>query len=114
MPTKEQLEELVNYTTVTYSTETGANGMLFTSTVDPSKSILIPRGGYAETSSSFRAYGYTLYLYSSSVERIDENDGIIYVWTLSSGKNLHGTAYKVVEHSTPYRGYSVRGVIGGI
>ena len=47
MPTPDQIQELLNNTTNTWTTQDRVNGRLFTSKKDPSKSIFIPAAGMA-------------------------------------------------------------------
>lgn len=47
MPTPDQISELLNNTTNTWTTQDGVNGRLFTSKTDTSKSIFIPAAGLA-------------------------------------------------------------------
>ena len=47
MPTPDQIQELLDNTTSTWTTQEGVSGRLFTSKMDGSKSIFIPAAGYA-------------------------------------------------------------------
>ena len=65
MPTKEQLQELVNGTTSTWATQNGVNGKLFTSKTN-GNSIFIPAVGYGVENSRENAGSYGQ-LWSSSL-----------------------------------------------
>ena len=47
IPTPSQIQELIDNTTTSWTTQDGVNGRLFTSKTDNSKSIFIPAAGYA-------------------------------------------------------------------
>ena len=51
MPTPEQIQELINETTSTWTAQGGVNGRLFTSKKDGSKSVFFPAAGYAQDGS---------------------------------------------------------------
>ena len=102
MPSPDQIRELLNNTTKTWTTQDGVNGRLFTSTKDPSKSIFIPAAGYAWGGSVLDSGGYggvwssMLYMaYVSYGQNLGFNSGNVYL----------GSGYRC-------SGLSVRGVIG--
>ena len=69
MPTKAELQELIDYTTNEWFTNyngTGVNGWKFTSKKDTSKYIFIPAAGVREDSSSFMQ-GFNGNVWSSSL-----------------------------------------------
>ena len=99
MPTKEQLQELVNGTTSTWATQNGVNGKLFTSKTN-GNSIFIPAVGYGVENSRENAGSYGQ-LWSSSLQE----NSTYYAWSflisLSDGcKSTFNRCY----------GLSVRGV----
>ena len=104
MPTPTQLRELLNETTITWTTSDGVSGMTFTSS--NGKSIFIPAAGMAWNGS------------------IDDNGSGGYVWSSmlsnfndSGGQNLQVSSWGVTlidddGEDSRYYGFSVRGVIG--
>ena len=100
MPTKEEWEELKNNTTVTWTTQNGVNGRLFTAS--NGNSLFLPAAGYRYISSLCHAnYGY---YWSSSLY----TDGPYVAWILyfdSGGYSMY--------LSTRYCGQSVRPVRSG-
>ena len=102
MPTPEQIRELINETTNTWTTQNNINGRLFTSKTDPSKSIFIPAAGYA--------------YYDSLHNEGSEAD----VWSSVLGTNSVGRGQYLYFNSSNvyldnyfrYYGFSVRGVLG--
>lgn len=118
MPSKEQLEELVNFTDSEYAstdpaTGNNASGIVFRSRVDSSKWLYFPRGGYAETSGSWRAKGSTLYLRCSTCKLKTSAEDNMVVYGLTAGKSLFDVFYKNIDSISVYSGLSVRGVING-
>ena len=103
MPTPEQINELINNTTNTWTTQDGVNGRLFTSKKDASKSIFIPAAGYAwdDLIDLSGSYGGIW----SSMSGTHYVDGGQYLRFNSSGVSLGSYGYR-------YGGLSVRGVIG--
>ena len=65
MPTKEQLQELIDGTTSTWTTQNGVNGMLFTSKTN-GNSIFVPAAGYGGNG-SMDSVGSSGGLWSSSL-----------------------------------------------
>ena len=65
MPTKEQLQELIDGTTSTWTTQNGVNGRLFTSKTN-GNSIFVPAAGYGSGGSMYNVGSYG-YLWSSSL-----------------------------------------------
>ena len=103
MPSPEQIQELIDNTTSTWTKQDGVNGRLFTSKKDVSKTIFIPAAGFAWDGS------------------IDLSGSYGYVWSsmLSTnkvmfGQNLYFCSGNVGLYDSGYRyfGFSVRGVIG--
>ena len=103
MPTPEQIQELIDNTTTTWTTQDGVNGRLFTSKKDPSKSIFIPAAGDAWDGSvrGSRDFGNvwssmlnTNYVYYGQLLYFDSGNAFLYSY------------YR-------YDGFSVRGVVGG-
>lgn len=103
IPTPEQIQELLNNTTSTWTTLDDVNGRLFTSKKDESKSIFIPTAGYASGGS------------------VHYGESISDVWTSMLGKGgvVYGTCLGLVSggvflggNANRYYGFSVRGVIG--
>ena len=65
IPTKEQLQELIDKTTSTWTTQNGVSGRLFTSKTN-GNSIFIPADGYG-SNYSMDYVGYSGYLWGSSL-----------------------------------------------
>ncbi len=97
-PTKEEWEELINNTTVTWTTQNGVNGRLFTGT--NGNSLFLPAAGFREYFSLDDAgsYGY----YWSSSLHTDDPDGA-WCFDFDSG-------YQGMNGSLRYCGLSVRAV----
>ena len=98
MPTKQQLQELIDYTTNEWTAIGGVNGRKFTSKADTSKYIFFPAAGVV-VGSSLLNRGSNVYVWSRS--RGSSADG----WRLNSNSgslNVHG--------GNRYSGFSVRGV----
>ena len=102
MPTPEQIQELINETDNTWTTQDGVNGRLFTSKTVPSKSIFFPAAGNAWDGS------------------LDNSGGSGNVWSsmlssnnVNNGQNLSFNSGNVLLYSSSrYYGRSVRGVLG--
>lgn len=98
MPTKQQLQELIDYTTNEWTAIGGVNGRKFTSKADTSKYIFFPADGNVNGSS------------------LGNRGGNVYVWSRSRNSSTDG--WRLYSHSgslnvnTGYRyyGFSVRGV----
>ena len=101
MPTPDQIRELIDNTTSTWTTQDGVNGRLFTSKKDNSKSIFIPAAGVA-WGGSVRGSGDDGLVWSSMLGTDSANNGQ-YLGFLSGDVGLYG--------SYRYGGLSVRGVI---
>ena len=101
MPTKNEIQELIDNTTNEQTTINGVNGMKFTSKTDTSKYIFIPASGY-RSDSSFKNQGYLGFFWSSSLDTSDPSNA----WLLF----LHGVN---VNASKGFHkgGYTVRGVL---
>ena len=97
-PTKEEWEELINNTTVTWTTQNGVNGRLFTGT--NGNSLFLPAAGFREYFSLDDAgsYGY----YWSSSLHTDDPDG---AWDFG-----FDSGYQGMNGSLRYCGLSVRAV----
>ena len=102
MPTPTQIQELLDNTTDTWTTQDGVNGRLFTSKNDKSKSIFIPAAGGA---------------WDGSVQ-YSEDDGNVWSSMLDTGDVNRGqylyfySSYVGLDYSSRCVGLSVRGVIG--
>ena len=102
MPTPDQIKELINETTNTWTTQDDVYGRLFKSKKDDSKSIFIPAVGYASNGSLFDS-GSVGYVWSSMLNTSYVGNGQ-YLNFDSSNVSLDGN-YR-------YYGFSVRGVLG--
>lgn len=102
MPTSVQIQELIDNTTSTWTTQDGVNGRLFTSKKNPSKSIFFPSAGSA-WSGSIHDRGSFGGVWSSVLGTFDVSYGQL----LGFGS---GNAY--LGDFSRYYGFSVRGVIG--
>ena len=100
MPTPTQIQELINETTNTWTTQDNVNGTLFTS--KNGKSIFIPAAGYA-SDGSLHDGGSEADVWSSMLSASSVYVGR-YLYFGSSGVSLN-KYYR-------YSGFSVRGVIG--
>ena len=100
MPTPKQIQELIDNTTNTWTTQDGVNGRLFTSTTN-GKSIFIPAAGYA-WDGSVRGSGDYGFVWSSMLD----TDGVGYGQGL-----LFGSGNVILGSGLRYCGFSVRGVI---
>ena len=100
MPTKDELQELLDNTTYDVITVNGVKGMLFTSNINGHK-LFIPFSGYFGDS-NFRWLGYNANIWSSSVHETYTNDA--YSLYFNDDNNILIFSY--------YRsyGFSVRGV----
>ena len=101
MPTPTQIQELLNNTTNTWTTQDGVNGRLFTSKKDGSKSIFIPAAGNA-WDGSVRSSGGSGGVWSSmlSMEYVDYGQRLFF---------YQEDAF--VAHSFRQIGLPIRGVI---
>ena len=90
MPTYEEWQELYNNTTVTWTTQNGVSGRLFTAA--NGNSLFLPAAGYRGGSSLYYAGSYGYY-WSSSLY----TDGPYYAW------------YFTFNSGYPYMGYDIRG-----
>lgn len=107
IPSVAQVEELINskYTTTTWTTQNGVNGLLVTSKVEghTDKSIFIPAGGFAKNN----------YVLDS------ENTGYFWTRTLSQKSSNAAMAWEFsdetnyIANMTRYYGYSLRPVRTG-
>ena len=101
IPSPEQILELINDTTSTWTTQNGVNGRLFTSKKNPSKSIFIPAVGYA-WGGSVNNSGVYGNIWSSM---LSDN-------SVSYGKELNFNSSNVyLINNDRYIGFSVRGVL---
>ena len=102
MPSSEQIQELIDNTTNTWTTQDGVNGRLFTSKSDSSKSIFVPAAGYA-WDGSISSSGSLGLVWSSMLL----TDYVRY------GQYLNFTSSEVCLYdSARSYGRSVRGVVG--
>ena len=102
MPTPTQIQELLNNTTNTWTTQDGVNGRLFTSKSDNSKSIFIPAAGYA-WNGPVRSSGDYGYVWSSMLSTDDVYGGQILYFDSGDASLRFGPRFE---------GLSVRGVVG--
>ena len=100
MPTKEQLQELIDETTPTWTTQNGVNGRLFTSKTN-GNSIFVPAAGYGGNGSMFGVGSYGG-LWSSSLREDDTN----YAWSL-----FFNSDNARLNNNNRCNGKSVRGVV---
>ena len=104
MPTKDEIQELIDNTDSKWVTINGINGRRFTSRIDTSKYIFIPASG-SRLGSSFYGQGIGGYVWSSSLDA--EDNGC--AWDLHfDSDNISGIYYNFYRNR--YRGYAVRGV----
>ena len=103
MPTPDQIQELIEETTNTWTTQYGVYGRLFTSKSDSPKSIFIPAAGYA-SNDSLNVSGSEGYVWSSMLHAFNVN--------LSPYLNLFSNGADLYEGDYRCYGHSVRGVIG--
>lgn len=102
MPTPTQIQELLNNTTSTWTTQYDVNGRLFTSKSDPSKSIFIPAVGDAADGSVQDSGDYGG-VWSSVLDTGDVSGGhYLDFYSDDAILSSNGRCY----------GFSVRGVIG--
>ena len=102
MPSPEQIQELIDNTTSTWTKQDGVNGRLFTSKKDVSKTIFIPAAGYASNGSLFDSGSYGD-VWSSMLSA----DSVIY------GQVLYFYSFNAyLSNYYRYGGFSVRGVLG--
>ena len=102
MPSPEQIQELIDNTTSTWTKQDGVNGRLFTSKKDVSKTIFIPAAGFA-WDGSINLSGSYGYVWSS----------MLYMCNVYDGQNLRFNSSNVHLYGHyRYNGFSVRGVLG--
>ena len=102
IPTPDQIRELLNNTTNTWTTQDGVNGRLFTSKKDGTKSIFIPAAGCAWD-------GSVLY---SGIEA-DVWSSMLYTDNANYGQFLNFySGYAYLNFDYRCCGFSVRGVVG--
>ena len=101
MPTKEQLQELIDHTDQEWTNIDGVNGMKFINKEDDTKYIFIPAAGYCSNGSHYDV-GYWGYAWSVSCEESYAGD----TWYM--GFNA-GDVY--IDHDNRCLGFSVRGVL---
>ena len=102
MPTNDQIIELLDNKTSTWTAQDGVKGRLFTSKKDETKSIFIPASGYAWDGSIYNS-GKLCYAWSSMLSSKYVNYGMSFNFFISR-----------VYESYYYRslGFPIRGVIG--
>ena len=103
IPTPSQIQELIDNTTTSWTTQDGVNGRLFTSKTDNSKSIFIPAAGYA-SNGSLHLGGSEAYVWSSMLNTLNVSNGQ-YLGVYSSYVSLN-------NYGCRCNGFSVRGVLG--
>ena len=101
MPNPEQIQELIENTTSTWTTQDGVNGRLFTSK-NNGKSIFIPAAGYAWDGSLYYS-GDNGFVWSSVLSTGDVYDGQSLVF---------GSGFAFLDNYSRDYGFSVRGVLG--
>ena len=102
MPTPTQINELINNTTSTWTTQDNVKGRLFTSKNDTSKSIFIPAAGGA-WDGSVHGSGDLGCVWSS----------MLYTGNVDYGQNLGFSSGDAgLYYSYRFYGFSVRGVVG--
>ena len=102
MPSPEQIQELIDNTTSTWTKQDGVNGRLFTSKKDASKTIFIPAAGDAWGGSILNSGDFGD-VWSSALS----TDGV------NGGQNLYFLSGGVdLGSDGRYVGFSVRGVLG--
>ena len=99
MPTREEMQELVDNCDTTWTKQNGVKGMMFTSRTN-GNNIFLPAAGY-HYGSNLSSVGYDGDYWSSSL-RSDDMD---YAWGLFFDANGYG-----VDNSHRYHGFSVRAV----
>ena len=85
MPTKEQIQELIDETTSTWTTQNGVNGRLFTSKTN-GNSIFIPAAGHSHDGLMYGVDSYC-YLWSSSLDG-DNTNYALYSCSVSYNANF--------------------------
>ena len=102
MPRPTQIQELLNNTTNTWTTQDGVNGRLFTSKSDNSKSIFIPAAGGAwDGSVQYSGGGGSVW------------SSVLNAGSVVSGCYLDfGSGNAILFDNFRWYGFSVRGVIG--
>ena len=125
MPTPTQIQELLNNTTNTWTTQDGVNGRLFTSKSDNSKSIFIPAAGNAWDGSVQGSGDFGFVWSSMFLLHICPNDVVCcsgdfgFVWSsMLDADSVFGGQDLVFDSGSVYLGFSsrcdglsVRGVI---
>ena len=102
MPAPTQISELLNNTTITWTTQDGLNGRLFTSKKDETKTLFIPAAGCA---------------YGGSVSNVG-NGADVWSSMLGTGYVIYGQSLyfssddAYLYYGYRYYGFSVRGVVG--
>ena len=102
MPTPDQIQELLDNTTNTWTTQDGVNGRLFTSKTDGSKSIFVPAAGSAWDGSV-----------CGSGDDGDVWSSMLSTFSVGGGQGLYfSSSYVSLYSSGRCNGFSVRGVLG--
>ena len=101
MPSPTQIQELLDNTTTTWTTQDGVNGRLFTSKKDGTKSIFIPAAGYADDGLIQRSGDFGC-VWSSMVSYRKYSSKSLFIRDGDSKININ---------SNRNTGYSIRGVI---
>ena len=102
MPTKEEWEELYNNTTVTWTTQNGVNGRLFTAS--NGNSLFLPAAGYRDDPSLYSAGSYGYY-WSSSLGTDCPNDAWILYFD-SGDCSMYGYGRSIGHSVRPVRSES--------
>ena len=101
MPTPSQIQELIDNTTTSWTTQDGVGGMTFTSKKDTSKSIFIPAAGDVLVG-SLNGSGDYGNVWSSMLTTDD----------VGCGQNLYFSGNVNLDCYSRSSGFSVRGVLG--
>ena len=99
MPTKEEFEELYNNTTVTWTTQNGVNGRLFTAS--NGNSLFLPAAGYRDGSNLYSAGSYGFY-WSSSLYT-DNPSGAWNFYFYSGSYDMYGSGRVYGQSVRPVR-----------
>ena len=91
MPTKEEWQELYNNTTVTWTTQNGVNGRLFTAS--NGNSLFLPAAGYRSDSSLYGAGSYGYYWSSSLYAGYPGDAWYLYFYSDNYGMSYYDRYY---------------------
>ena len=98
MPTKAEFEELYNHTTVTWTTQNGVNGRLFTAS--NGNSLFLPAAGFRIDGSLYDAGSYGGYWSSSLNAGTPDGAWVLYFYSgsyyMSNGYRIYGLSVRPV------------------